>query len=186
MCLRARSLGLAVTWGGRILGPGLLSVASDAAVAPGGGLQTSGLANLATGLWNWTDSKSGKRKGPKVRFPRFKGKRAGLSCRFTTGAFGLACRGRRHVRLPRIGVIRTHEPTWKLARRVERGSARIRSATVSYRRGRWPPPPPALARGGPRAPRLKRPTPGRGLRAPSAPLPPGAPEVNAVPRGNGS
>ena len=97
----------------------------------------SGLANLAAALGNWRESKSGKRNGPKVRFPRFKGKRAGLSCRFTTGAFGLAGPGRRHVRLPRIGVIRTHEPTRKLARHVERGTARIRSATVSYRRGRW-------------------------------------------------
>lgn len=50
----------------------------------------SGLANLAAALGNWRESKSGKRNGPKVRFPRFKGKRAGLSCRFTTGAFGLA------------------------------------------------------------------------------------------------
>jgi putative transposase len=97
----------------------------------------AGLANLAAGLQNWKDSKSGKRKGPKVRFPKFKGKRAGLSCRFTTGAFGLAAQDRRHVQLPRIGVIRTHESTRKLARRVDAGTARIRSAAVSYRRGRW-------------------------------------------------
>jgi putative transposase len=71
----------------------------------------AGLANLAAGLQNWKDSRSGKRKGPKARFPRFKGKRAGLSCQFTTGAFGLAGAGRRHVQLPRIGVIRTHEST---------------------------------------------------------------------------
>jgi putative transposase len=97
----------------------------------------AGLANLAAALGNWKDSRSGKRKGPKVRFPRFKGKRAGLSCRFTTGAFGLAGAGRRHVRLPRIGVIRTHESTRKLARRVDAGTARIRSAVVSRCRGRW-------------------------------------------------
>lgn len=97
----------------------------------------AGLANLAAGLQNWKDSKAGKRKGIKARFPRRKGKRAGLSCRFTTGAFGLVGPGRRHVQLPRIGVIRTHESTRKLARHVERGTARIRSVTVSYRRGRW-------------------------------------------------
>jgi putative transposase len=97
----------------------------------------AGLANLAAGLQNWKDSKAGKRKGPKVRFPKRKGKRAGLSCRFTTGAFGLAGPGRRHVQLPRIGVIRTCESTRKLARHIERGTGRIRSATVSYRRGRW-------------------------------------------------
>lgn len=97
----------------------------------------SGLANLATALGNWSDSRTGKRRGPKIRFPRFKGKRAGLSCRFTTGAFGLVDTDRRHVKLPRIGMIRTHESTRKLARHVERGAARIRSATVSFRRGRW-------------------------------------------------
>jgi putative transposase len=32
-----------------------------------------------------------------------------LSCRFTTGAFGLADADRRHVKLPRIGLVRTHE-----------------------------------------------------------------------------
>jgi putative transposase len=97
----------------------------------------SGLANLAVALTNWDGSRTGKRRGPKVRFPRFKGKRAGLSCRFTTGAFGLADADRRHVRLPRIGLVRTHESTRKLARHIERGTARIRSATVSYRAGRW-------------------------------------------------
>jgi putative transposase len=97
---------------------------------------SSGLANLATALSNWADSRSGKRRGPQVRFPRFKGKRSGLSCRFTTGAFGLAD-DRRHVKLPRIGLVRTHESTRKLARHVERSTARIRSATVSHRAGRW-------------------------------------------------
>jgi putative transposase len=97
----------------------------------------AGLANLAAGLQNWKDSRSGKRKGPKARFPRFKGKRAGLSCQFTTGAFGLAGAGRRHVQLPRIGVIRTHESTRKLARRLDAGTARICSAVISFRRGRW-------------------------------------------------
>lgn len=97
---------------------------------------SSGLANLAAALTNWRGSRKGERRGPQVRFPRFKGKRASLSCRFTTGTFGLTD-DRRHVRLPRIGVVRTHESTRKLARHVERGTARIRSATVSFRSGRW-------------------------------------------------
>ncbi|WP_223165885.1 IS607 family element RNA-guided endonuclease TnpB [Lentzea indica] len=97
---------------------------------------SSGLANLATALTNWRDSSNGTRRGPQVRFPRFKGKRTGLSCRFTTGAFGITD-DRRHVKLPRIGTVRTHESTRKLARHVERGTARIRSATVSHRSGRW-------------------------------------------------
>jgi putative transposase len=60
-----------------------------------------------------------------------------LSIRFTTGSFGLIDGDRRHAQLPRIGLVRTHEPTRKLARRIEAGTARIRSMTVSFRRGRW-------------------------------------------------
>jgi putative transposase len=98
---------------------------------------SSGLANLAAALGNWAGSRSGARRGPMVRFPRFKGRRADMSCRFTTGAFGLSDADRRHVRLPRIGMVRTHESTRKLARHIERGTARIRSATAIYKAGRW-------------------------------------------------
>ena len=97
---------------------------------------SGGLANLAAALSNWSASKSGKRAGRKVAFPRFKSRHSRLSCRFTTGAFGLGA-DRRHVRLPRIGAVRTHESTRRLARKVEAGTARIRSATLSWQRGRW-------------------------------------------------
>jgi putative transposase len=97
---------------------------------------SSGLANLAAALTNWSSSRSGKRAGCRVAFPRFKGRRSRPSCRFTTGAFGLAT-DRRHVRLPRIGLVRTCESTRKLARKIETGRARIRSATLSWQRGRW-------------------------------------------------
>jgi putative transposase len=98
---------------------------------------SSGLANLATALKNWGDSRSAKRKGRTLGFPRFKGKRSVVSCRFTTGSFGLDDHDRRHIKLPRIGTVRTHESTRKLARHIERGTARIRSATVSLRGDRW-------------------------------------------------
>ncbi len=88
----------------------------------------SGCANLAAALKN--------RRDGRTRMPRFKSKRSRPSCRFTTGAFGLG-RDRRHIRLPRIGEVRTHESTRKLARRVEAGTARIISATLSYQRERW-------------------------------------------------
>lgn len=98
----------------------------------------SGLANLATALTNWNSSKNGQRKGPKMRFPRFKSaKRSTWSATFTTGAFGLAKQDRRHVKLPTIGTVRTHESTRKLARRIEADTARLLKATVSHRRGRW-------------------------------------------------
>jgi putative transposase len=98
---------------------------------------SSGLANLAAAMTAWTKSRKRERRGVAVGFPKFKPKKSRLSCRFSTGAIGLSRLDRRHVRLPRIGVIRTHESTRKLARLIERGSARIRSATVSFVRGRW-------------------------------------------------
>jgi putative transposase len=97
---------------------------------------SSGLANAVAAFNNYGDSWAGRRKGPKVRPPRFKGRRARRSCRFTTGAFGLGA-DRRHIRLPRIGVVRTHESTRKLARKLEAGTARILSATLTWQRGRW-------------------------------------------------
>ncbi|MGH3836470.1 MAG: IS607 family element RNA-guided endonuclease TnpB [Pseudonocardiaceae bacterium] len=116
---------------------------------------SGGLANLAAALSNWSASKSGKRAGPNVAFPRFKSRHSRLTCRFTTGAVGLGP-DRRHIQLPRIGLVRTHESTRKLARRVDNGTARIRSATLSWQRGRWhvalsvelPDPTPAPRRGG--------------------------------------
>lgn len=89
----------------------------------------TGCANLATAL--------GNRRAGRAKMPRFKSKRrARLSCRFTTGSFGLVG-DRRHVHLPVIGVVRTSESTRKLARKVDAGTARIRSATLSHQRGRW-------------------------------------------------
>jgi putative transposase len=41
------------------------------------------------------------------------------------------------VVLPRLGRVRTHESTRKLARRLDAGTARILSATVTSRAGRW-------------------------------------------------
>ncbi|MFF5115215.1 IS607 family element RNA-guided endonuclease TnpB, partial [Streptosporangium sp. NPDC000509] len=97
----------------------------------------SGLERLAVALKNWSDSKNGKRKGPKMGFPAFRSKRtAALSVKFTTGTIRLED-DRRHVTLPRLGAIRTHESTRKLHRRLSAGSARILSATVRHERGRW-------------------------------------------------
>jgi putative transposase len=93
----------------------------------------SGLDALARALRNWSDSRSGRRNGRPVGFPRRKKKRrARVACRFTTGAIRVLA-DRKHVQLPRIGVIKTHESTRKLARRLEQGTARILAATISRR-----------------------------------------------------
>ncbi|MEV7027827.1 IS607 family element RNA-guided endonuclease TnpB, partial [Kitasatospora sp. NPDC093558] len=98
---------------------------------------STGLANAAAAFDNYSRSKRGERKGKAVGMPRFKSKHgARLSCRFTTGTIRVDV-DRRHVTLPRLGTIRTHESTRKLERRLANGSARILSATVRHERGRW-------------------------------------------------
>jgi putative transposase len=72
-----------------------------------------------------------------VGFPRFKNKgRSRHACRFTTGPIRILS-DRKHVQLPRIGVLKTHESTRKLARRLEHGSARILAATITRTADRW-------------------------------------------------
>ncbi|MFF1604160.1 helix-turn-helix domain-containing protein, partial [Streptomyces mirabilis] len=60
----------------------------------------TGLDQLARALKNWSGSKRGKRKGPRMGFPRYKSKRKTTpSVRFTTGTIRLED-DRRHVTLP--------------------------------------------------------------------------------------
>ncbi|MGC5329304.1 IS607 family element RNA-guided endonuclease TnpB [Micromonospora sp. DT62] len=97
----------------------------------------TGLDGLARALKNWADSRAGKRAGRLVGFPRFKSKRrATPSVRFTTGVIRVEP-DRKHVVLPRLGRIKLHESARKLARRIDNGTARIRSATVRREGGRW-------------------------------------------------
>jgi putative transposase len=96
---------------------------------------TAGLDALARALDAWSKSRQGARAGRGVGFPRFKRKGSRRSFRITTGSFGVV--DGRHVRLPRIGLVRSKEPTAKLAQRLDAGSVRILSATVSESAGRW-------------------------------------------------
>ncbi len=95
----------------------------------------TGLDALARGLDAWSKSKKGQRAGALVGFPRFKSVRSRRSVRFTTGALRVEA-DRHHVTLPRLGWIRVHESTRKLARRIEAGTARVLSATRVRGRGR--------------------------------------------------
>ena len=86
-------------------------------------------------LKGFIKSKKGQRKGRRVGFPKFK-KRGKCRDSFRFGAGVMRCEGTT-VTLPRLGTIRTHESTRKLARRLANGTARITSATVSRRAQRW-------------------------------------------------
>jgi len=97
----------------------------------------TGLDQLARALKNWSDSRGGKRAGRRMGFPRFKSKRACVpSVRFTTGATRVESDWK-HVTLPRLGAIKTHESTRKLERKLSVGTARILSATLRFEKGRW-------------------------------------------------
>lgn len=97
---------------------------------------SSGLQALADGLDAWSQSRSGRRRGRRVGFPRFKRRgRARESFRYTTGSFGVS--GRTRVQLPRVGHVRSHEPTTKLQRKLAAGRARVLSATLAREGGRW-------------------------------------------------
>jgi putative transposase len=98
---------------------------------------SSGLDGLASALKNFSDSRSSRRRGRRIGFPGPKKKgRARDACRFTTGGIKVLD-DRKHIRLPRIGVLKTHESTRKLARRLEQASARILAATITRTADRW-------------------------------------------------
>ena len=96
----------------------------------------SGIADLVTGLHNWSDAKAGRRKGARVGFPRFKARHRDRGrVRFTTGAMRLEP-DRRHLTVPVIGKLRSKENTRRLERLVVKGRARILSMTLSQCGGR--------------------------------------------------
>jgi putative transposase len=97
---------------------------------------SSGLDGLARALNNFTQSRDGRHTGRQMGFPTFRRRGRRDACRFTTGTIRVLP-DRHHVQLPRLGIIKSHESTRKLARHLERGSGRILSATVSQVAGRW-------------------------------------------------
>ena len=85
---------------------------------------------------NWLDSKSGKRRGRRVGFPRFHKRGYHESCTFSTGAIHVNF-DRHSVTLPRIGTIKTYENTRGLQRKISKGTARIIRATISRGFNYW-------------------------------------------------
>lgn len=95
-----------------------------------------GIAGAVDAYWNWQKSRAGGREGRRMGFPRFKKKgRDRDRVTFTTGAIRVEP-DRRHVTLPRIGTVRTHENTRRLQRLIGKDRARILAATVSRRGNR--------------------------------------------------
>jgi putative transposase len=85
--------------------------------------------DLERALRDFIKSKNGLRKGKRLGFPKSK-KRGKCKDSFRFGAGVMRCTGMT-VTLPRLGIIRTHEPARKLARRLENGTVRIWPATVT-------------------------------------------------------
>ena len=82
---------------------------------------------LSRAFANW-------RRG-RAQFPTFKSRGQSGSVRFTNTALRLS--DSHHVRISRVGEIKTYESTRNLFRHVERGTGRILAATVTEGRGKW-------------------------------------------------
>jgi putative transposase len=89
-----------------------------------------GIASAVDAYWNWQQSRAGARAGKRVGFPRFKrkGRDADRVC-FTTGAMRVEP-DRRHLTVPVIGTVRTHENTRRVERLIRAGRARVLAISV--------------------------------------------------------
>jgi putative transposase len=103
-------------------------------------------ADLGKGLKGWSDSRSGKRKGKRLGFPRFKKKTAATPSfrlrnkhhKNSKSAIRVGDDNRpRSVTLPGIGSITVHDDTRRLRHMLAKGWAKILFATVTYHAGRW-------------------------------------------------
>jgi putative transposase len=90
--------------------------------------------DLDRALKDFVKSRKGGRTGRRLGFPRRKRKGR---CRDSFRLTGIIRCAGNTVTLPRLGTIRTHESTDKLADKIEAGTARILSATVSRTAHRW-------------------------------------------------
>jgi putative transposase len=89
-----------------------------------------GIDGAVAAYWNWQNSRSGKRDGKPMGFPRFKKKgRDQDRVTFTTGAMRVEP-DRHHLTLPVIGTVRTHENTRRIERLIAKGRARVLAITV--------------------------------------------------------
>jgi putative transposase len=115
----------------------------------------SGVTDAAVALKNWSESRSGKRRGPKIGFPRLKKKdRTVPSVSFVEINHQLSWlhSDRHHIRLMlpqaspdpqvrrragQLAWLHTVESTGALYRLVESREATIQKVTIAKRGGRW-------------------------------------------------
>ncbi|WP_067970535.1 IS607 family element RNA-guided endonuclease TnpB [Mycolicibacter icosiumassiliensis] len=97
---------------------------------------SAGLADLAQALSNWGDSRSGRRAGRRVGFPRFQSARRDRGrVRFSTGTMRVEA-DRRTITVPVIGGLRSKENTRRVQRHLASGRARVVNMTLSQQWGR--------------------------------------------------
>lgn len=99
--------------------------------------------NAAQALANWSKSRKGERAGKAAGFPRFKSRHT------TAPAFRLRSKskpgqtspvratGPRGLRFPKLGELRVHEHTGKLAKMLGSGRLHLYAASFRFERGRW-------------------------------------------------
>ncbi|WP_280419669.1 RNA-guided endonuclease InsQ/TnpB family protein [Nocardia carnea] len=94
----------------------------------------------------WSDTRTGKRKGPRTGFPKFKKKHRSIPsfrlrnkhAKTGRAAIRVGDHGiHRSVTLPGLGTLRVHDDTRRLRRMLAGDRAKILYATVSVRAGRW-------------------------------------------------
>jgi putative transposase len=89
-----------------------------------------GISGAVDAYWNWQTSRAGRRAGKRVGFPGFKKKgRDQDRVTFTTGAMRVEP-DRRHLILPVIGTVRTHENMRRIERLIRAGRARVLAISV--------------------------------------------------------
>lgn len=94
---------------------------------------SEGIAAAVDGYWRWQKSRAGTLAGRRVGFPRFKKKgRDPDRCAFSTGAMRVEP-DRRHLTIPKIGTVRTHENTRRLERLIATERAKVLGITLRRR-----------------------------------------------------
>jgi putative transposase len=85
---------------------------------------------------NWLESFSGKRKGRRVGYPRFKSKHRSRDSFRLYGFRSVPLEGYRRLLLPRIGSVRLHDSSKRLVRALRRGGT-VKAITVARSGHRW-------------------------------------------------